>query len=260
MSWPTLQMTLRMRRVSTAAAALGLIAVLLAVGALFPAVGHTFGKLNIPKGVADLLGGADYGTLTGWYRSEIGSIYGPLVIAAIAITGVSATTAGEEEDRILSLLLAHPVTRVRLIAAKASAIAIVVLIVAAATFVGLIAGVALAGGGISLGHVAAFSLHIAFFGFATGAVALALAAATGERSLATAVAAGVAVVGWLINGFAPLVSSIAWLKYLSLFYYYDGSDPLTRGVDIGDLVVLGLVTLALTAFALVSFRGRDLRA
>ena len=56
----------------------------------------------------------------------------------------------------------------------------------------------------------------------------------------TGVAAGVAIVGWLINGFAPLVGAIAWLKYLSLFYYYAGNDPLTRGVDIADLVVLGL--------------------
>ena len=253
-------MTLRMRVVSTASAALGLIAVLLAVGALFPAVGHTLGKLSIPKGVSDLLGGADYGTITGWYRSEIASIYGPLLIAAIAITGISATTAGEEEDRILSLLLAHPVSRARLIAAKAVAIAVVVVVIAAATFAGLIAGVALAGGGITLGHLAAFGLHLAFFGFATGAVALAIAAATGQRALATGVAAGVALVGWLINGFAPLVGSIAWLKYLSLFYYYEGGDPLTRGVDVGDLAVLGLVTVALTAFAVISIGDRDLRA
>ena len=34
----------------------GLIAVMLAVGALFPAVGHTIGKLNIPTSVANLLG------------------------------------------------------------------------------------------------------------------------------------------------------------------------------------------------------------
>ena len=125
---------------------------------------------------------------------------------------------------------------------------------------GLIAGVALAGGGITLGHLAAFALHLAFFGFATGAVALAIAAATGQRSLATGVAAGVALVGWLINGFAPLVGSIAWLKYLSLFYYYEGGDPLTRGVDVGDLAVLGLVTVALTAFAVISIGDRDLRA
>lgn len=81
---------------------------MLAVGALFPAVGHSIGKLSIPKGVAQLLGGADYGTITGWYRSEIGAVYRPLVIAALAITAASACTAGEEEDRILGLVLAHP--------------------------------------------------------------------------------------------------------------------------------------------------------
>jgi hypothetical protein len=137
-SWPTVNLTLRLRWLPTVSAALGLIAVLLAVGALFPAVGHTIGKLNIPKGVAQLLGGADYATITGWFRSEIGSIYGPLVIGALAITGASATTAGEEEDRILALVLAHP----------------------------------------------------------------------------NGVAAGVAILGWLINGFAPLVNALLWLRYL----------------------------------------------
>ncbi len=44
------------------------------------------------------MGRASYGTITGWYRSEMGSIYGPLLIAAVAIIGASASTAGEEED------------------------------------------------------------------------------------------------------------------------------------------------------------------
>ena len=113
MNAATTRLALRLRLVSTVSAAAGLIAVLIAVGALFPAVGHTIGRLNIPKGVAQLLGGADYGTITGWFRSEIGSIYGPLVIAALAVTGAAATTAGEEEDRILALVLAHPIRRSR---------------------------------------------------------------------------------------------------------------------------------------------------
>ncbi|MGA2455393.1 MAG: ABC transporter permease subunit [Solirubrobacteraceae bacterium] len=260
MSLPEFRMALRLRTLSTASAAIGLIAVLLAVGALFPAVGHAIGRLNIPKGVSELLGGADYGTITGWYRSEIGSIYGPLVIGALAITGASATTAGEEEDRILALVLAHPIERWRLVASKAGAIAVVVITIAVATWVGLVSGVAVGGGGISVGHLAAFSLQLAFFGFATGALALALGAGTGRRSLANGVAAGVAIVGWLINGFAPLVSAIAWLKYLSLFYYYAGHDPLTRGVDIGGILVLGAFSLALTALAMVGLQRRDLRA
>jgi ABC-2 type transport system permease protein len=259
-SWPTTRITLRLRLASTAYAAVGLIAVMVAVGALFPAVGHSIGKLDVPTSVANLLGGADYGTITGWFRSEIAIIYGPLVIAALAITGASAATAGEEEDGVLALVLAHPVGRSRLVGAKAIAIALVVLLVASAVWIGLIVGVAVGGGGITLSHITALAVQLAFFGLATGSVALALGAGTGRRSLANGGAAAVAVVGWLVNSFVPLVHALSWLKYLSLFYYYAGHDPLARGVGISGLVVLGLVTFALTAAAVLGFDRRDLRA
>jgi ABC-2 type transport system permease protein len=254
-----LAMALRLRLASAGAAAFGLVAVLVIVGALFPAVGTTIGKLNLPRGVSQLLGGADYATLTGWFRSEIGAVYGPLVIGAVAITSASAVTAGEEEDRILALVLAHPVTRARMVVAKGVAIAALVAIIAVGAWVGLVIGVALGGGGISLGHMAAFAVHLAFFGLAIGAVALAMGAGTGRRTLTTGVAAGVGVIGWLINGFAPLVAGLEWLKYLSPFYYYAGHDPLTQGVDGGDLVVLGAAAAVLTALAVVAFERRDLR-
>jgi len=259
-SWPATRITLRLRRTGTLSAAVGLIAVMAAVGALFPAVGHTIGKLNVPAGVANLLGGADYGTITGWFRSEIAEIYGPLVIAALAITSAAAATAGEEEDRILALVLAHPIRRSRLVAAKAAAIALIVFVIAFAVWVGLIVGVAVGGGGITFVHMTALAVQLGFFGLASGAVALALGAGTGRRSLAVGGAAAVAILGWLINSFAPLVTAITWLKYLTLFYYYAGYDPLARGIGFPGLTVLGLVTLALTATAIITFERRDLRA
>ena len=260
MSWPATRITLRLRLLGTLSAAVGLVVVMLVVGALFPAVGHTIGKLDVPTSVANLLGGADYATITGWFRSEIAVIYAPLVIGALAISGASAATAGEEEDRILALVLAHPIRRSRLLASKAAAIALIVLIIAFAVWIGLIAGVAVGGGGISVAHITALAVQLAFFGFATGAVALALGAGTGRRSLATGGAAAIAILGWLVNSFAPLLSPIAWLKYLSLFYFYSGHDPLTRGVGATGLIILGVVTLALTAAAVVRFGHRDLRA
>jgi hypothetical protein len=134
------------------------------------------------------------------------------------------------------------------------------LVIAVATWIGLIVGVAVGGGGISLVHITAVALQLGFFGLATGAVALALGVGTGRRSLAGGGAAAVAILGWLVNSFAPLVGAIAWLKYLTLFYYYAGNDPLTRGVDVTGLVVLGTVTLVLTAVAVVAFDRRDVRA
>ena len=259
MSAPTFAMAVRLRIRSTVLTAVGMAAVILMVGALFPAVGDSIGRLDLPKGVSELLGGADYGTIAGWMRSEIGAVYGPLVIAATAITAAAGSTAGEEESGILGLVLAHPIGRARLVLEKAGAVAVGVLIIAAGTWLGLVVGVAVAGGGISLGHQAALAVHLAFFGFASGAVALALAGATGRRAVAAGGAAAFAVVGFLINGFAPLVHGVSWLKFASPFYYYAGHDPLGSGIHLGDLAVLAAATAVLTAVAAVSFRRRDLR-
>jgi beta-exotoxin I transport system permease protein len=259
-SWPTTRIAFRLRLTAGVSASVGLIAVMALVGALFPAVGHSIGKLNLPASVSNLLGGADYGTITGWFRSEVAIIYGPLVIGAVAITGASATTAGEEEDRILALVLAHPITRSRLVAAKATAIAGVVVMIALGTWIGLLVGVALGGGGITVAHITALAVQLAFFGSATGALAIAIGAGTGRKSLAGMGAAAVGILGWLINSFAPLVSALSWLKYLSPYYYYAGHDPLTRGVDIRGLIVLGALTVLLTALAIVGIARRDLRA
>lgn len=256
---PAFQMAARLRLRSTALTALGMGLVIVMVGALFPAVGDSIGRLDLPEGVAELLGGADYGTIAGWMRSEIGAVYGPLVIAATAITSAAGSTAGEEEDGVLGLTLAYPIARTHLLLAKAAAVALHVALVALGTFLGLVAGVALAGGGITLGHLAALVLHLAFFGWAVGAVALALAAITGRRAVASGGAAAFALAGFLINGFAPLVNGIEWLKYLSPFYYYAGSDPLGNGIRLGHLAILAATALALTAVATARFGRRDLR-
>jgi ABC-2 type transport system permease protein len=258
-SSPTLQLALRLRAVSTASTAAGMVLVIVMVGALFPAVGGSIGKLDLPEGVTELLGGADYGTLAGWMRSEIGAVYGPLVIGAVAITAAASLTAGEEEQGILAVVAAHPVTRSALVLAKAAAVAASVGVIAVGTFGGLVLGVAIGGGGIALGDLGALSVHLAFFGLATGALALALAAATGHKAVAVGGASAYAVLAFLVNGFAPLVDGLSWLKYTSSFYYYEENDPISNGVDLRDLVVLAGATALMTAFAALAIRRRDLR-
>jgi ABC-2 type transport system permease protein len=240
-------------------AAAGLVCLTAIVGALFPSLGDSIGNLNLSKGVSGLIGGGDFATIAGWLRAEITSIYGPLVVSGIAIIAAASTIAGEEHDRILSLVLAHPVPRYRLLLAKAAGIAVLLLGLSVAVFAGLLLAVALAGGGIATGHLAAAAVHLLLLSFTVGALALALAAATGRRSTAAGVAATVALVMFLVNGIAPTINGIAWLKYLTFFYYYEGHDPLTSGVYLPGLAVLGALTIALTAAAVVGFAHRDLR-
>jgi len=252
-----LELRLRMRR--GLAGALGLFAVTALVGALFPSLGHSIGDINLPKGLANLLGGGDYATLRGWLETEIVSTYGPLIVGGIAVSSAAATLAGEEEDRILALVLAQPEPRGRLLRSKAAGVGVLVLALGVVTWLALLLAVALAGGGIDAGHLAAQALQLTALGLALGALALAIGAATGRRAAAGGAAAAIALLMYLVNGLAPLADSVAWLRYLSLFHYYAAGEPLARGPDPGGLAVLVAAALALTAVALAAFSRRDLR-
>ena len=64
---------------------------------------------------------------------------------------------------------------------------------------------------------------------------------------------------FLLNGFAPVVSAISWLKYLTVFHYYEGQDQIATGVHPLALAVLAVLTAVLVAVAIVTFARRDLR-
>jgi ABC-2 type transport system permease protein len=248
---------LRLRARSFVLAGIGLMAVAAITGALFPAFGESLGKVDLPEGVGDLLGGGDFATIAGWLDTEIASVYGPLVVAGSAIAAAAATIAGEEERRILALVLAHPVPRTRLLVAKAAAIALLVAGLGLACWLGLLISVALAGGGIGAGKLAALAVHLAFLGLAFGALALALGGVTGRRSVAAGATAAVAIAMYLANGLAAVTAD--WIQYLTLFHYYEGHEPLRTGVDLGGLAVLAAVAAALLAVGAAGFRDRDLR-
>lgn len=250
---------LRVRARTVASAGIGLVAVAALVGALFPSLGGSIGDVDLPTGVSDLLGGGNFSTITGWLRTEIASVYGPLVFAGVAISSAVATTAGEEEDRILALVLAYPVPRSRLLLAKAAAVGVELLVLGLAVFVGLLISVALAGGGIGAGNLAALSVNLFVFGLATAALALALAGATGQKALASATAAGVVVAMFLVNGFAPAIEGVSWLKYLTAFHWISDPDPLTKGLGLGGIAVLAGAAALLLAAGVAGFSRRDLR-
>ena len=126
-------------------------------------------------------------------------------------------------------MLAHPVSRTRLLLAKAAAIAVEVAVLGIACRLGLVISVALAGGGIGPGRLAALALHLTFLALAFGALALAIGGVSGRRTMAAGGAAAVAVAIYLLNGLAPVTAD--WLQYLSLFHYYEGHEPLRVSQD-----------------------------
>ncbi len=253
---------LRQRARLTAIVAVDLLAIALIEAALFPALRRSVGNVgdNLPKSVADLIGGGNFSTLPGWLKVEVFSIVAPFALSGLGVVIVVAGTAGDEESGVLDLVLAHPVRRAQIVLANAIAGLASIVVAALLLWIGLVVGVhAFTEGGLSAGALAAAILHAAMLGVAFAAVGLAVGAASGSRATAIGVTIGAAAGSFLVDGFAGAVSSISWIRRLTPFYYDNGSDPLLHGVDLGHLAVLAAVSVLLTAFAVSSFDRRDLR-
>ncbi len=253
---------LRQRARLTAIVAADLLAIAFIETALFPALRHSIGDVgsNLPKGVADLIGGGNFATLPGWLKVEVFSIVAPFTFAGIGIVIAVAGTAGDEESGVLDLVLAHPVRRAQLVLATACAAVAAILVTAFALWGGLVIGVhAFTDGGLGAGALAAAIVHAALLGIVFAAFGLAVAAATGSRSTAIGVAVAVAAGSYLVDGFTGAIASISWIRRLTPFYYDNANDPLSHGVDAAHLAVLAGLSLLLAGAAVVAFDRRDIR-
>lgn len=214
---------------------------------------------DLPAAIRDLMGipaGADAATLA--YNVML-DFAAALTVAGLAVSMGAAAIAGEERNGTVGLLLGNPKTRTHVLASKLAAM---VLLVAAATV--LLWGAAelapvLLGVEIGDTHLGAMHLHLAVNAVFYGSLALAVGGWTGNRTMASAVPAGVMAISYFATGLLPLVDPVAGLAKAFPWYYFASSGPLTNGINWAHLGVLATGSAAFVAIAFVGVNRRDLR-
>ena len=191
--------------------------------------------------------------------SAMYSSYGALTIFSLALAMGGAAIAGEERKGTMGLLLGNPLSRTSVLVAKAAALVTLVALAIAVLWIGGLAIPAVMDVNVEGQDVSALLVHMfagaLFFGF----LALAIGAWTGKNGAATGITAGVMVLSFFAVGFLPMFEGLADLAKVFPWYYYNGSDPLANGIDIGNLVVLLGATALLAVLAVVGVNRRDLR-
>lgn len=217
---------------------------------------------QMPKAMRSLFAasGADMSTPVGYVQVELLAFMGPLLLIIFAITAGAGAVAGEESRHTLDLLLANPVSRTRIVAEKLVAMIAGVALIGAVTGVALVGEGAMAGMTLPAGGVAAAMVHMTLLALVFGTMALAIGAATGQPALSRAVPAVVAVIAYVVNGLASVVSWLEPAQKFSPFYQYSGHDPLRNGLSWPGILVAVTTIAVLAAIAIVAFRRRDIAA
>ncbi|MGI5521110.1 ABC transporter permease subunit [Micromonospora sp. CA-259024] len=212
----------------------------------------------LPQGMLDFLGVADMLSPAGYLQATIFSLVGPLLVLMCAVTLTARTIARPEEDGGMELMLANPLSRVAFAWQRIAGTGGALTLIAAIPGLLLMIIVPSIGMDIPLSHVAAASAGLVALVWCFAGIAFLVGAGTGRRSAVLAVGGGLAVASYMANAIGGMLDGWHWVRWLSPFHYFIGTDPLHTGwhpVELLTLVLLGAVT---TVAGVILFDRRDI--
>jgi ABC-2 type transport system permease protein len=214
---------------------------------------------NYPEEFGRLFNIAAMTTAAGYLNTELFSIMLPVLFIIYGIGRGARMIAGEEEAGTLESLLVTPLSPVRLLLQQAAALATALAVLGLVLFVTTLGSSALFGMDIPVPEVAVASLSMVLLGVEHGYLALAVGAATGRRSVAVAVAAVVAVLGYVLYITGQLVDSMRAWQPVSPFHQAIHGGPIGGGL-VASYGWMILAAAVFVAAALPVFNRRDILA
>ena len=197
-------------------------------------------------------------TFVGFLNIEYLS-YLPLLLGIYAVVYCGGLVSKEVERGTLDVVLSQPVKRTTFLLSKLAGFMTLALAVTVASTLALLLGAITVDVDVSVAnlvavHAVAFLLAAAIAGYSTLASCVSL---DPGRSLA---AAGILTAfSYFANVLGSAIEGIGWLKYASLFYYYDSLQVLADGAVNWTGVAVYVAVFAVTvAASVVVFRRRDL--
>lgn len=206
--------------------------------------------------------GISMGSFEDYMASTVTNLV-PVILSIYAVVSATGTLAGEEDDGRLEMVIASPFPRWQIIATKAIATGIALLVIL--SIVGLAAALTLAS--IS-SQITTEVLPLDVFATLLGAwpltmgfamISLFLGAFSPNRRIASAIATAVVLISYLGNNLTGMIESLENLKWIFLFHYFDASaNALLNGQVGSDVVTLLLFSLAAFGLAAFFFQRRDI--
>jgi ABC-2 type transport system permease protein len=214
---------------------------------------------NYADELLEALNYTDVATAAGYLNATVYGLVGALLTVVFSLSAGAKTIAGDEEAGTLDLVLAHPITRVKLALQRFAAFLLVAAVISLTMLVLmlLISGPAHLEE-ISVASYLAMHLHLFLFASLFGAVGFGVGAATGRRGLALGVGAAFAVFGFAANGLFNQIDGLEWIEGFSPFHWLNGNSPLDNGVHAGDALIMAGLTVLLVAMGLLLLRRRDI--
>jgi ABC-2 type transport system permease protein len=253
---------LRAMRRATIWWCLGLAALIAATISIWPAFKGSSGLSQaidqLPTGVVQAFGLADFGTPAGFLRANLYDFFVPLLIVIAAVVLANGQTASEEASGRLELYLAQPIDRRAVLLGRAIAALVALAVISVLLLIVQLGADAAVGLGIDTGYLVSTIALCALLGALHGSLAVAIAGVRARPSLVLGVGIGVGVAGCVVASLFPLSSVLAPWRHLSPWDWAFGGNSLEQATDLWRYAALAVPSVILTTIGLVAVTRRDI--
>ena len=194
----------------------------------------------------------------GGYLDTLFFSYIPIIIGIFVIVSCASLLAGDEEKGLLDLVLAHPVSRVKLFFGRLGAFTISVILILFITWIGFALPLPKTSMQVSvwelfLPFLSLFALLMFF-----GRLSLLLSMLLPSRQWAVMTSGLILVTSYFLTSLARLSEKLRPIERYFPMHYYQGGKALTK-MDWGWFGLLLGCSILFTLLALWLFERRDIR-
>ena len=198
----------------------------------------------------------NFGEFTGYFVVECGNTLGLGGSIFAAIIGVSAL-AKEERDKTAEFLLAHPITRRRVITEKLLAVLAQILILNLSVMIVTLLAMAVIGEFAALGTFMLMFLAYLLMQLEIAAITFGISAFVKRGALGIGI--GVAFLSYFLNILSNITEDAKILKFITPFGYTDGSGIVTDNTIAFKYLLTGIVIATVSIFlAYYKYERKDI--
>lgn len=198
-------------------------------------------------------------SLEGFISGEHFSIVWPIILIILTLSYASAAIAGEIDKGTIELLLAQPISRLKIFLAKYfSGVAIIIAFILLSNF-SVVPFALLHNVDFKIESYFTISVIGFLFAFAIYGICIMLSSLSSSRGRPMAITGGILIIMYALNVFSALQESVENLKYASFFHYYDYTSAMLNNqldiLNVGVFLTVGIIT---SVAAAVIFVKRDI--
>ena len=198
----------------------------------------------------------NFGTLLGFYAVECSNILGIGGAFFAAMLGAGILSR-EEKDHTAEFLLAHPVSRVRVLTCKFAALVVQLAAMNAVVLLAAFGSVAIIGEEINAKTLVI--LHLANFLVQLVLVCICFMLSAFVRRGSVGVGIGVAALFYCVNLVANITESAKWMKWLTPFAFAESADIVEKvSIDLPMAALWLAVGAVCTAVAFWYYNKKDI--